>query len=81
MVVDNHMFGGTSSRVRGPSMDMERTEMSHDPLLLLEANFTKVLVTEDESTALSGVQGEFVEALVVQLGQLHAVDLGTNMGR
>lgn len=62
-------------------MDMQRSKMTHDSLLLFEANTSKVLVTKNQGAALSCIQSQLIKALGIELGKLDAVDLSADMGR
>ncbi len=62
-------------------MDMEWAEVTHDLLLGFKPNVTEILVSENESTALSSIKCEFIEASRRKLRELHAADFGANVGR
>lgn len=79
MVVYDHVLGGSGRRMKRPAVNVEGTKVSHNPLLLLKANVTEILVTKDKCTSLSSIQGKLVESLRAQLGQLDAADLSSNV--
>lgn len=73
------MLRGPSNGVRCPAMNVQWAEVAHDSLLLLKANVAKVLVAENESSALGCVQSKLIQSLRSQLRELYATDLGSDV--
>lgn len=59
-------------------MDMQWAKVAAKFLLLLNTNVFKILVTENNDTALSNQEGQLVFLQVIQLRQLEATDLSPN---
>jgi len=64
----------------GAYMDMQRSKVPPERLLLLDADVLEVLIAEDDDTALSDEECEFVLLEIVELGELQAADLGADDG-
>lgn len=57
VIVNNHVFFGTRSRMRGPTVNVQRTKMTDKFLLCFEADIHKILITEYQGTSLSSKKG------------------------
>lgn len=62
-------------------MDMQWAKMADELLLRFEAYVDKVLVAEHQGASLRSEESELVQAGTVELGELHAVNLRSDMRR